>query len=537
MKQSSLLLILAVLVINFASCKDKKTDQLTSSIPATAINVIHYNTKALIQKAHYNPLDNKMLKKFLDEQKNRGGKDGEMMGHIETLIKKPNSFGIDLIDDSFLYIDKSGTGILWKVNDAKKLRRTLTETFEIPEEMLEEKDGITIMEPSWGIVVAWTKEKLLFFNQTRSFSGGSGNLKEQVIKQLKQGAEESIQANKSFQAFLDNKKDISIFYSYENAMNLWDVMALQMPVIQDFYSSIKELADGINYGFFVSFEKGEVATDCKIYYKSDEDKEKYMKLMDQYSQDLKVNQLRYFKETPLFVLSTGLKGSGLFQYYKESGLFNLIDEETKEKLSQAGVDLEAIISNIEGDVTFAIHKMIPQGKNAYGRFDKMMPEATLLVDLKDGKQLWNTFTEIVEKAGDDLNIQNTGSDAYLMTVEDMVFYLGLSDNTLYITNREAMLNDMSNTQMNEFASLAKGKKVFMYGSLDPIKPMLLKEAKDPIAKQLAEKWLNLLGDYSFAAKNVSDGEGKLIITDKSDNSLAVFCKLIDESITLSMEGM
>ena len=122
--------------------------------------------------------------------------------------------------------------------------------------------------------------------------------------------------------------------------------------------------------------------------------------------------------------------------------------------------------------------------------------------------------------------------------KSMKAYAGIKDNTIYVTNSETIYKNISTGAdgKNDFASLAKGKTSFLFGSLNSLKPLLMNEInRDDNLKDFVTKGFDLLGDYSYTSDKSMIGKGKVVINDNSANSLAVICKYIDSIITYVIE--
>lgn len=124
---------------------------MTNSIPASAATVIHIDTKSLLTKADYKPLENKVIKEALDKAKS-GGNATKAIEQLESFLKNPNSTGIDFLSDCYMYMDSTTMGIVLKMDDQKKLKELLIKTFELPEQMLEEKDGVTTVSAQQNLL-------------------------------------------------------------------------------------------------------------------------------------------------------------------------------------------------------------------------------------------------------------------------------------------------------------------------------------------------------------------------------------------------
>lgn len=547
MKQTKLFLIVAVLVAAFASCKDSTKD-LADAIPSSAAMVIHFDTKAILKKADYKPFDNKLLKEAFDKEKERGGESNKkVMAELEKFIKNPNSCGINIVDDLLLYMDGQKFGFLWSVNDAKKLKDLLVNTFDMPEEMLQEKDGVSVLNPGFQAAIGWTNDKLLILVDTKYsyYNDENINLEDAVRAQLVQKADQSINSNKDFAKFIANKKDISFFYAYDNYLDMMDDMTSSVlgmgtaNLLQKMMESYKDMLKGVSAAAFIAFEKGEVTYDQEIYFGSSESEKKYKELVEQLTGELKGQHLTHFAEKPLLLVAANLKGAGIYDYLTKLGLISMIEDNAGDKLAELGIDLKSLVSNVEGDFTFALSNVVTVTKRIEEfdyEYEQKIPEMSLLVDMKDANATWNLIKENISKLGADSLFKATSPTSYTFDADGITVYMGVNENTFYITSHEAMTENIGKDLKNEFASKAKGKMTFIYGNLNGIRPMIMDELGDDLKlREFATKGLDLIGDYSLAVERNMTVDGKLEITDNSANSLAVVTKFVDSVITYAVE--
>lgn len=561
MKQTKLILIAAILVSAlFWSCKD--STELTNTIPSDAIVVVHVDTKSLLTKADYKPLDNKLIKEALEKEKTNGSERNKaMMEKMEEFLKNPNSTGIDLINDCYLYTGNTSSGVIWGMKDAKKFKETLTKTFEIPAEMIKEEDGISTLDMSGMAKVGWTKDKILIITASTSSMYGLGyndspDLMELLKKQLKQTGNESLNANKAFAEFVKDKKDISVFYSYNSVAKLWGDMTSKMAGSYDdqaatgmtnIFEKLGNQIKDVNAAGFISFEKGEIAAENKFYYNTPEAEKRFTELADKLTHELKGDQIKYLTEKPLFLAAMGINGGGIYNYLTDLGFMQFFENMAGSELQEIGVDLKSLISNVEGDITFSLNEVKTVMKKSYYsdyEYPSSEPVFSVFADMKDAKPTWDLLKSKVKEKADkegviDSTLVEIDENTYSFKMdENMKGYAGIKGNTFYITNSEAIYKNISTASNsgNDFASLAQGKTSFIFGNLGSLKTMLTDAFKsDAKSQELAVKGFDLLGDYSFATDKNMNGKGKIVINDNSANSLAVISKYIDSVVTYAIE--
>jgi hypothetical protein len=539
MRKLKLSLMLAFLATMLWSCKDS-TQTLTNAIPQDAVMVFQIDSKSLLQKADWKPTDNPSIKQSMDEMKaSLSEEQGKL---LEDFLKNPNSAtGVDVLGDYYFYMDKQQVvGILFKMNDAKKFKQLLTESGELPAEMFVEENGITTLDLG-GQPIAWTEDKILILTNPQAYANPV-DLTALVKKQLAQPADSSINAQKSFGEFIAAKKDISIYYNYDELMDMYGEVMSDLPVI---YRGSKESAlfsglqgifgkavgdfKGMDMGIFISFEKGGIEMKGQYYYASAEDEERIAALYEQMTGEIKGEHLKYFAEKPLFSAAFSLKGEGLYNYMETLGVMNLIDADAQAELDSMGIDIKAIASNVEGDVTLALNGF-PTVTDSLG-YSKEIPEFTIFTDYKDAQSILKLITSKTDSLP---NVTKIDDNTYSILADDILVYWGAKGNTIYATNSKAIFDNITAGKLtdNDFAAMAKGKSSFAFGNLSALRNMSeLTDESDAETQALVTKGFDLLGDYYFFSNADMAGEGKFVITDDSKNSLAIIVSYVESWIT------
>lgn len=552
MKQTKLFLIVAILILSF-SCKNA-TDELSNVIPSSAMTVVHIDTKSLLKKSDYKPLENKHIKELLEREKERGSEANKKIAQqLEAFLQNPNSSGIDITGDCFIYTDSLTVGIALKMNDQNKFKDLLIKTFSVPEQMLQEEEGVTVVDAGGMASIGWTKDKLLLL----SFSGGSYsymyganrmNLTDLVKKQLAQSSDKSISSNKAFGEFMNRKKDISVFYSYDNMNGLWGGMLNQMAgsymgqSFNNFFKNAMGQLKGMSVFGFVSFEKGEIVLDTEYNFDTPENEKKYKDLMAKTMGELKGDHLKIFAEKPIIAASINLKGEGLYNYLDELGLVAMINENAGEELAQLGIDIQDLVSNIEGDITLALNDVKQEMKESYygNLYPSSYPEFSMFIDMKNAKKTWEFIKgKVKENDPENSSITDISPDILSVKLDDNVTgYVGINNNTFFFTNNEGIYKNIASTDAkNNFTSQAKGNSVFVFGNLGSLKNIASQEISNPAQQEILMKGINLVGDYTLTMSNNSPtNKGVVKINDTSANSLAVIVKYIDNVISTAIDS-
>jgi len=515
-----LFLLMAVLMASFSSCKkDITTKELTNALPKTSAFVIQLDVKSLLNKSEFKPAENAIIAEALENAKANDSQ-AAMIKTVESLIKDPNSSGVSVLDDAFLYIDGKVYGALLKVNDKNKLKETLVKGFDVPESLLLEQDGIVSIDVEETTNVSWSENALLLLGKQSRYD--DANLKELAVKQLKQGAKESINENKTFGEFLSNKKDISVFYSYENFypfIKEHGGAGFSGNPIMALYDEMFKKFSGISVGGFVSFEKGEILVEQKYLYRDAEAKKMLENIYDKMYNDINGAHLGYIAENPLMAFSTGIKGAGVYDYIAELGLLNDYEGIANQGLSSMGTNLKELISNLEGDFSFAIHSMPEQ--QGYVN----IPNFSAFIDTKDIDKMWPLIKTSLGGMAQELKTDN-----YLFDMGGVKMYFGAKDKTLFFTTVEDVYKNIDGSKsVGNLKAKAKGETVFLSGNLAPLTPFLLKEMSyaTAIEKDFMSKGLALIGDITFVVDK-KGGKGVVKITKNDKNSLAVITQYVTD---------
>jgi hypothetical protein len=516
-------LAIAVMLIAFASCKDS-SDTLTNAIPADAIGVYHVDVQSLASKSNYDLFKNETVLRGINLAKGMIGKQ-EAVDLIDAFTKDINAAGLNLKGNCYAYMNGTTVGVVLGVNNAEKFKNTLI-NFSLPAEMIQQENGINIMDLDGSAVVAWSAEKLLLLaNMNRYNAAGEEtvDLKATVLKQMAQGADESINSNPAFANFMKEKKDISMFYSLSGSY--FDLVKEQMASSEDFP---KELADmleefkGTASGMFTSFENGKIVTTGKNYYPNSDVEKKAKELTAETMGELKGEQLKLVPATAFLAVSTNIKGDGISSVLGKFGLEKLIGEQDKK-----GV-VKSILSELDGDITFALTDItkVKKGVGTEYEYETTEPLFTAYVDTKDGNKAIGIIKDLLQQEGDSLVEVAPGR----YTLNEA--YIAVTGNTLAVTNNQVSLDNQP--VANAFSDLSKGKLMLISGDIKPLKEIATKNINDKTAAPIVDKLISLFDTYELTS-TAEVIEGKVVMTDKDQNSLAAICQWLDTTLT-SLNG-
>lgn len=533
MKITKLLFAIIATCVVLSSC-NKSSDKLAQAIPANAMYVVNINTQSLVEKSAYNVFDNIAAKRGVSvAQAMLSSK--EAMDMFDAFIKDVNSIGLNIKGEAYVYTDYSVFGLVMEVNNADKIKDALVNFARMDAENIKKDEkGIYSLSLDRNVAVCWDDNKLLFLGNIDSYRYYYGdedkapNLIEMAQKQLNQTANESILSNAAFSTFLQEKKDISVFYSFANFDFLEKMSGMEIP--EEIAKELDQLK-GISSLAFVSFEKGEIKATSKVCYTNADVEKKYKELTQQLTGEIKGDQLKYIQENPLFFITASIKGSGIYEYLGKVGVSDKLEKVFAYQ--DTGVDLKTIFNFFDGDISFSfrniekVMKSYSWGSETH-QYETTEPMLAVLADVKNGQELLKLITSQLPEE----NISKIDDNTFCSIDDGRPNYFGLKDNTFFYTNDSVFFSNMKSDNLkNNYSGLVKNNVVVIGGNINNAKQLIIDEVRDEKAAPLVTEGLNLLGEYSFTTSKELKGEGKIIINDNSKNSLAVICQYIDKVLT------
>jgi hypothetical protein len=520
-------LAIAIMLVAFASCK-KSSDALTNVIPADALGVYHVDVQSLVKKSNYDIFKNETVLRGVNLAKGMLGKK-EAVDMLDALTQDINALGLNLKGDCYAYFNGKTIGVVLGVNDAEKFKNALID-FSLSAEAIEKENGIYILDLDKNVVVAWSSDKLLLAATKDMYRYRSDakeiDLKTTVLQQLVQGADESINSNPVFAEFLKEKKDISAFYALTDSyfdLIKTTLSGADFPI--EVTDALVELK-GASSTSYISFDKGEIAITSKAYYPNSDVEKKYKDLTNQMMGELKGEQLKLIPANAIFAASANIKGAGVYDFLGKLGLYPLIEKQDEEGL------VKTILNEVDGDITFAltdittVKKSYELGGGEKYEYDSTEPQLTFLIDTKDGNKAIEVITNLSQQTGDSL------IEIAPATYSFKEAYIAVKGNTLSFTNNKESLDNQP--VATDLSALAKDKIVVLGGDIKPLKAIASKNIPDEDASTTVGELISLFDTYNMTSTRET-GEGKVIMTDKSQNSLAAICQWLDKTLT-SLNG-
>lgn len=533
-----ILFTLLAVVLVFSSCN--KSSDLSNAIPADASYVMHINAKSLIEKSQYDLFSNPTVKQGINMYKVML-KDDAKIKFLDDFLKDANSLGVNLKSEAYVFTNYKLYGVILGINDAKKLKDAITNLASVKEDMITKDGDFYLISPESEVCIAWNNSKLILLADIRKTYNVPGKDSLDVVQMSKdllvQGANKSINSNKSYTEFAKDQKDFSVFVTMKGLNeleSLGDYLPYGGYIALNPLKKVLAKFEGVSTGMTASFEKGEVVFASKYYFETPEVEKQFKDLVAKMSGPLKGDHLKYLTADPVMLFSTNIKGAGVYQYIEELGLMSKLEAETEDILPKE--QLAALIKGCNGDMTFALTSF-KKGKVASSDDTEdadlevsrsTTPECFFMLDIEKPADVIDLIKKQIEEGG--LKCTNLSEGKFSTKIDDQVtLYFGVAKNTFYVTNIESVYKSIdTGAQTTKYADLIKGKSAILCGDLGLIQNAL----GNSYDMEAYKKMLSIFSKYEFTMDNSNfTGNGKLDFTDKTQNSLAVICKQIDTAIT------
>lgn len=523
------------LVLIFSSCSN--SNEVSDAIPSDAKYVLHINNKSVIEKSEYDIFQNQTVQRGINLAK-AFIKDQEQVKLLDSFLKDANSLGINLKNDFYMFTDYKVCGILMGVNDAQKVKEALLKSTIVKDGNLEKLDDIYRTSPELGTCLAWNNDKIILLidlSKTKLTNNQSSvDVIELSQELLNQKSDKSINSNKEYQQFWENKKDISVFYTTKG---LDELAAVDNSVSDKFDNTVKQYLknfEGVYWGSYISFEKGEILSTNKMFFDSPENETKIKEQLSQVCGNLKGDHLKFLTADPLFVTSINLKGEGIQSYLKDLGITDYMNNRMD---SIDASTFNEIIKNINGDVTIAVTKLDTRiVKSEYSDYESIepIPECFFMADVDNASFIIDLIKNKIQQFPQ--TVTEIAPSVFSITQESIKIYFGVINNTFFVTNIDSVYQNMTSSELkNSYASLIKEKSAVAFGNIQVLKVMVdsSKDSQLFSSKDLSLilTILNTFDKYQVTVSTTTlDAEGRVEFIDKTDNSLKSICKSIDEQV-------
>lgn len=406
--------LLALLAILTNACS--KQADYTDAIPVTASEVVSIDLKSLADKAGSKDTESqKALQQMLESMK--GEMNAATFQQIEDVMKNPSQSGIDFNAPLYLFRDSlyEQGAIVAKVNDEGKLKEFLeaVQKEKITTDIIQE-NGYNYTTLNDNVLLAFNASTLLATSYT-----GKSNLeknKETVTASLQQTKDNSFGGSVLFKKMQGMSGDINMVFSSASLLQMYN-----LPINTKALKETGNLKDAKMLAA-LSFKKGSIDLEMESYTENKEVKElleKHLKCIP----PVKNTFLKYFPESTLALLTTGLDGEKLYNALQEN-------EEVRNNLSiNDAEELKEILGLFDGDLTMGLTNVTLSHAPAFLAYATLKEDGALdkLYDQKSPNA-----TEWMKK------IIKLDKGSYVYKDRKMNIFFGERDKQMYATNDETL---------------------------------------------------------------------------------------------------
>lgn len=490
MKKVSFVLISLVLMF-FCSCGSSNKSPV-DLIPTDATFVIRLDSKEVLKKMNAEANKGEVLNALIPLigiSKSTTGK----INPEATVLKSKDSCGIDFEETMYAFGTSSFDAVSFNLKDAKDFKKELVISGIAKEGDITKSKGIELLNLNNETVFAWNKHLLLICKRRPTADVDLQGMAKALFSQKK---ENKLTQTETFKAFLTRNSDLSIYGSYQLMSNM---LANRLGYNIDFSDNMQ----GIIPTTYISFNPGEIVAETNLLYTN---KVKEKELADAVRKIFGSNtgkHLAYFDRLPDAFITTNINGDNLKEYLGIDGL-------SKQIGKIPFLNLNMLISNLNGDLTCTF------APDTSGKAEI----SYILIDMKSREAIDGMLTQLSQPSFQ--IIKKIGENSYQLPASD--YTIGIKDNLLYCTKDQSFqTKNISMTNVVDPAILEqiKNSKIFIYGNSQSILSLTKQQVQDANSINLISGALALCQNYTVTVSEKMDIDMKLILTDKTHNSLAV----------------
>ncbi len=483
-----LALFAAGLIVLFSSCH--REQEKVYLIPDDAVWVFHVDLGSIWGKGDFDHIDQISFIKFI-RQAFRDDKSGADI--INSLIDDPNSCGLDLKGDIFLFTagekgDVGAFGVL--VNDANKFKDFLSDLSNKAQADIDfSSEGNYTLGFYGKTGYCWDDSKAYII------SADSKNKAREVADKLMSLQESnSLAHNADFNTFLAGNNDLGVFMNTNNILGLLDKSDLDnAPVDLNQYKNT----------FFclaLNFENGRIRTSCS-FLGMEKNQMDFI-----FSDNFNKNLLNYLPQTALAGMTLSCNMNSIFNLLVRSGEVNLDEELT------SGYTIGDVVKCLSGNIAASFSDLEYNNDWEY-RF-------TIVAEINNARP----FRQFLENA----DVPHDG-DNYDLGIDGI--NVCISENTLMITNETSALNAFSRggtgNGIAKIASKAQ-KGNYLYVDLD------VNNYPSTLTNQIDQGFVSLIGgffkDAEFKMTSPTSAELVIDLQNSDKNSLDFTLHYIDDNL-------
>lgn len=518
--------VLLIVTLNFISCK--KDVDLTNVIPANANVVAYVNTELLTVLSQYDFFGSGKVSRVIYAIRDILHNE-EVDVLLDQFTEDINSLGLSLKGDCYVFTDMTSLGIILKVNNAEKFKQVLF-TFAVANEAsIKLENGVYTFTPDVDLfTIIWDNEKLLLLTPLNfhQLQNTVISVEDMAKKLFMQSSTESINCNETFGEFMNDRKDISFFFSTKDLVQNCELSTL------DLLQNIKKIwnkADNFSASFNMLFAKGVIKLDGKVLLTAAE-KEIYKECSaTTLLKPVNLSIMQYNSPNSLFSIGLNTDGENISSLFDL--LIGLISIEGRIA-SQLVQIIQSVFIENAGNISISVSQVrrFPEltryddGFFASPKYEITLPLFSIFSETKNGEKLLAMMSNL-----DGYYIRKLEGDNYKIDFESAYFYYGLKDGLFYLTNISSPAEDSQNIKTDRLdAVLDENKTLIIRGDVREFLYYL--ENKENSFWNLSTDDLCLFipffTQYSFTGQNMS-GNGEIVMSVKGKNSFAFLCNYID----------
>ena len=247
-------IVIALSVVVLSSCNSKPDHR--KYIPKDASVVLGVNLSALSKKIAWNMITGSKLFKEMESRMPAGqGKDNMMSGIDKAGIDVLNTFYVYLKTDARFSSGMQATAIV-PLSDADEWEAYVKKTF--PKADIQQHNKLKVASMDGEMYMGWDKHVLIVMNP---LSSGGQDMAAELDNVFNISSDNSIKADKNFEALQGAGHDLSMWVNYAQIMNAYnDRFASQSPVAIS-PTMWKETAFACGFDFV----KGKITGDMAYY--------------------------------------------------------------------------------------------------------------------------------------------------------------------------------------------------------------------------------------------------------------------------------
>ena len=494
-----------VALMLLASCTPKT--EYTHAIPKNASVVMGMELDDMARKAGLGEASGQKvvgkLKSLL-----KGGLQGEAAQLAERIIDNPSESGLSFDDKVYLFATPhtEALAILAKVTNESKLG-TLLEVLEKESiaTPLREESGCRWTQVG-GALCAFNNGTFLLLQPSK---GDASGMKGTLLSLMRQKEGEGFASLSEFAKVEAEGNDIASVVNLTAIPYEW-TLPLRMGLSGDI-----RLED-IKYFVSANFEQGKVQVNSESLIQNPKILS-FFDAMDKVLQPIGGKYMDFYPGNNLVWMGGNIQGKELYHMLCQNPAI-------KQALNNPvlPVDVEHIFSSIEGDFAMGYSTLQP-------RIFMMYADVTN----SDFLQTFEDLRPLLALTGGQVVLENTGKDEYAIRTYEGIYWFGVKNNRLYVTNNRSWASEAGRTfgaSMSVKPWSADVKNHRLYAALNA---SALNGHRIPLTenKQVNAAIVALLSQCNYLNVSMTDarhGQAELALKDKNMNLLQMLVGVLEK---------